>query len=359
MCIVITNGENRHYAEKYDFSGVDTLYEATSGIVREALGSAVNTEEITKEDWIAALSEPGIYYEYSGPISLEIIKGWFGAGNKELERGLVRRFFVAFGSEKNLLYYEDSATGGFFVSDTALAAGRRPQVLDMNGNGARFAFEEDFKLSHSADFFVIAPQEEYPVLTAENPLEDSGKLDTVLTALGVTNQYRTNVIEDGDDRIYVGNDFEVSVSADGKIDYMLSDNAVSDAAVSGGVMSDGEYVELARRIVDRTLGAVCGDARVYFAELERLEAGVVEVIFDYFAFGGKIELSEDVRPARITFTNGFASRIELFCRSYGESEEKLELLPVKQAFAAAGGAFYLCYSDVGRPLVEPFWKKDI
>ena len=357
LCIVLTNGEKRRYAEKYDFSGVDALYESTSGIIREALGSAVNTVAITEKAWLSALGEPGIYYEYSDPISLEIIKGWFGAGAKEQESCFVKRFFVAFGDEKSVLYYEDCREGSFYASDTALAAGRRPQALEISGNGARFVFEEGFKLSHDSDYFIIAPQAEYPVLTAENPLENQEKLDAVLTALGVANQYRTNVIEDGGDRIYVGNDFEVTVGADGRVDYMLSDNAVTEPFANGGDFRDREYVELARRLVDKSLGAVCGDARAYFTALERPEADVVEVMFEYFACGGKIELSEGERPARVTFVNGIISRVELLCRSYGEVGEKIELLPVRQAFAAAGGEFYLCYTDGGRQLLEPFWKR--
>ena len=358
LCIVLTNNEKRRYAEKYDFDGVDALYEATGGIVREALGSATNTVEITKEEWLEALNGPSIYYEYANPISMEIIKGWFGAQARELGQGFIKRFFVAFGEEKNFLYHEDVDAGSFYVSDTALAAGRRPQILDSGGNGAEFVFEEEFAFGHNSDFFVLAPQAEYSFLSAEKPLEDPEKLDMILTELGVANQYRTNVIEDGSDRIYVGNDFEVRVSAGGQIDYRLSDNALPGAAIDGDDISDGEYVELARRLVYKTLGAVCGDARVYFTSIVRGEDGAVEVMFEYFALGGKIELSEEGCPAKITFINRTVSRAELFCRSYAEGEGRLELLPVRQAFAAASGAFYLCYSDSGRQIIEPFWKKD-
>jgi len=131
LVIVITDEYGGRYGIRYDTARRNTVYNATSGILGEAIGSKSESVEISEAEWRKALSGPGVYFEYIRPVMLSVLDVWFGARMQYyFEDVSLRRIFVAFGEDTNRLYFEDYYTGRFFGADTVSPGGRAQDFIN-------------------------------------------------------------------------------------------------------------------------------------------------------------------------------------------------------------------------------------
>ena len=353
-CIVITQDGGLHYGVRYDTDEKDRIYERTSSIFGETLGSALAPEEITTARWQEALGSPGVYFEYDMPVSLPVLAGWLGArSSADMPVGHLRRVCVTFGDEMNRIFFEDSETGLFYMADTA-SFGGRSQVFGMyTGNGAQFAFEAGLPAKECEPYMLLMPGSLHPILTAANPVTPQEELDGVLAVLGINSRLRPPYVDGDGTTVYIGAAFRVSVDARGRAVFSQPDGYEAGGLTAG----EGELIERARNVVFETIGKSCGDATVNFEAITAQGDSIYSVTFGYYAAGGRIHLYEDGYAAKITFAGGKITEMRLNFRSYGNSGELYELLPERQALAASGTEFVLSYADSGGERLTPDWVK--
>jgi hypothetical protein len=356
LSIVITNEDGGRYGVKYDTVERNAVYDRTSSILGEALGSASAPAVISEEEWRKALSGPGVFFEYISPVKLSILDRWLGARIPDNAQDIVIRYvFIAFGMDKSRIYYQDIERGLFFGADTASAAGKA-QVLEIyDANGAVFAFETGNAAAENTPYMLIMQETDHPDVSADPAGSAEELLDITIVALGHQEEKNTTYYDNKDALVCVGTQFNVSVYSDGRIFYrrtselpLIDDDQIPD--ISG-------MIEQARVIVAETIGKTCGDAEVFFEFVEYSADGSCSVIFNYFIAGGRIFLYEDNNAARIKFSSGTVLEVELFFRNYSLSDVNTDLLPEKLALAAAGGEFILSYSDAGPETLQPSWVK--
>ena len=353
LCIVITGEDGRRYGIRYDADARNAVYDRTSIIMGEALGTAADAAEISEREWREALSGPGVYYEYLIPIKRSVLDTWLDAKMTEQEGDiLLRRMLVTFEEEKNRLYYQDAGSGLYYCADTASSAGVTQNIDIYSPNGAQFAFETGFDTAGFAPYYVLIPGSSLnAVSAAAGPMEDS--LESTLIAFRHNKENYTTSYSGGSGAlICIGTMFDVTVSPDGSVLYRLTEDIQDNG---GGAFSESELIEKARLIVSGTIEGVSGSAEVFFESVDYIAGGVCAVSFGYYIAGGRILLKEDVPAARITFRDGTITAAELRFRKYEKAEEFTGLLPEIQAMAAAGCEFALFYSDSGQDVLQPFW----
>jgi hypothetical protein len=357
LVIVITNEYGDRFGARYDSDERNAVYDRASSIVGEALGSASAPSQISQDEWRAALSRAGVYFEYVSPVRLSVLDGWLGAHMPDIaesaEDVFLRRIFVAFGEDRSRIYYQDIGSGLFYGADTASAAGKAQELEMYSPNGAVFAFELGIAGSENAPYTLIMHGRYHPDIRAAIPGSAVELLDITLAAFGHSNEMYTTLPEGDGALRRIGTRFNIMVSAQGSVTYRRVDAPELDR--ERRTLNESEMIERARVIVADTIGGVSGSAEVFFDSLEYVADGSYSVIFNYYIAGGGVFLFEDGYAARITFTSGVVMNAELNYRHLARTYEYTRLLPESLALAAAGGEFMLYYSDTGAEIMQPSW----
>ena len=354
LTIVITGEDGGRYGVRYDTVSRNAVYSRTSSILGEALGSASSSQEIIEEKWREALSGAGIYFEYIEPVKLSILSGWLGTRLPDMVMNApVRRVFIAFGEERSRIYYQNTDSGLFYGADTASPAGKVQELDIYSANGAQFAYETGIGVADNAPYVIILPGNEHPDIRAAASGGAEELLDLVIDAMGHRNETNTQYYDNDGALVRVGTQFSARADTLGRVVYRRTDVLQQNSGEQA--LSENEIIERARVIASDTLGNTDSSAEVFFESLEYDPGGSLSVYFGYYIAGGRIHLHEDGFAARVIFTGGAVSRLELNFRSFALSGEFTKLMPEKQTLASAGGEFVLSYSDTGAERLQPAW----
>jgi len=355
LTIVIIGEDGGRFAVRYDTDARNSAYERTRSILAEALGSASAPVEISENQWRAALSGPGVYYEYATPVRLSVLGGWLGTRMPDItEDSLLRRVYVEFGRERNRIYIQDYDSGLFYGADAATSAERAQELGTYVPNDAQFAFETAIQAADSAPYMVIMPGNIHPDVSADFSGSAEELLNIVLDALGHGDEMNTIGYDAGGALVSIGTQFRVIINPDGRVLYRRTDGLPPIGL--GPAPDEGGLIELARIIVAETIG-LGGDAEVFFESFEYDQDDNGVVTFGYYIAGGRVHLREDRHAARITFSEAMAIDVELNFRTFTQTADHTTMLPELQALAAARGEFKLSYSDTGPDRLQPFWEK--
>lgn len=354
VTIMITSGEGERYVVKYDTDARNAAYDRVSSIVGEAFGSAFAWSEISEDEWRSALSDPGVYFEYMTPVKLSVLDGWLYARMPEsVADTLLRRVAVATAENRSRIYYQDDESGLFYGADTQLAAGRAQELEIYSENGAVFAFESGIAGSENAPYMLLMPNTEHPNLRAAAAGSTEDLLDAALAALGYGNEKYTTFSEGEGVLRRVGTQFNIGADLFGRIMYRNTENL--QPTEEQRTINESQMIEQARAIISDTIGSMCGSAEVFFDSIEYSARQSVSLYFAYHIAGGRIHLFEDGYAAKVSIVSGIITEVELNFRNYSLNGEYIKLLPERQALAAAGGEFVLCYSDTGSERLLPSW----
>jgi hypothetical protein len=352
-CIVITNESGERFGARYDAAQLELVYGRTSSVFGEAFGSASSFGGTGADEWRGALDRPGIYYAYPSGVSVEMLDMWFGADMSSADGASsldVRRMCVAFGRERDRLLFQDAA-GRFYGADTA-SLGEQSQIVGLfGGNGARFAFEADYGIGDP--YAVLMPDAAHPVVAAANPMSDGENLDAVLAKLGVSSQLNSSYQEPDGTTVFVSNTFTFSLDTDGGAVYRRT--AAVERPASERERGRAAAVTAARTAADNILDGVRGDAGIFLTGVAQMEGDAYAVSFAYGVAGGRVHVGGDGSAAEATVKDGTVTAMTLVFRQFAITGETVPLLPERQAHAAAGGEFELCYFDSGGDLLLPEW----
>jgi len=326
-----------HSVAKYDSASVDALYDRTASIMGEALSTAERWTESSETAWRRAISSAGIMYEYHAEIPLPLVASWLGADLKN-ER-VVQRLCLVFG-EQSVLYVQGES--GYYKANTVSLSGETVLSGDFPDS---LIYQFEYDDASPAPYFIMLSGARYPTLVPTNPLERPANLAAMLTSLGFDGTQRPGYTESDGTQVYVSGVYTVSVSTDGVLTYKRASTAESDSRALELV----EAVELASNAACRSISAICGDARIWFAGIEQV-GNRQTVTFDYFFAGGRVFFPNVEHAVTVTIVDGIITEMTICARSF-TAEGEARLLPEKQALAAAEGEIRLAYKDSG----TPFW----
>lgn len=325
---------------------VTEMYNRFSAILGEALGSSGQPEQVEEAQWRAALTMPGVYFDYLYPQTLSVLSGWLGTEiSGSAAAHSARRICLAPEGDSLMLYYIRADSGEFCRCETALSASMLSARMEgYTPNGAQFCFE--LSEDETLDAYALLEDGIRPInnLSGTNPLRDAGAADRLTDLFGFSGSVRSYSETDG--IVYVEGDATLRVSASGTVTYRCQTGGVELGGASASVQT---VVEEARRFCMTGPGAVSGAARLGLSGLRYEQTGNTCVItFEYAADGIPVRLT-DGAAVELTVRSGVLREAVVHYRSYSAEAETVSPLPQKLALAAVrsvgGGEPLLAYAD--------------
>ncbi len=318
-------GEEGRCGVQYDQERLQELFPPLGALLGDALASAGPIRPMSEGEWQRSLKEVGVYFDFAGDVPLSTLRRWLqGEGEGELS-GSARRVLLCAGEgDQVLLCWQEAGSGSFFSCTTALTKSLHldPAVRGAEVNGAYFAFENQALSDRLSPYTLITEGEQTGAqYAASNPLAGEQAVAALLEELSFSNINHApvsggEVYLDGGDRLVVG--------AGGEVTYRAAQGEkypVGDAGVDG-----------AKALAERTLGALCGEARLYLISAQRGEEGLW-VRFGYQLGGSAVYLGREGWAAEFLVREGYITAFTLRLRSYAANGGYTSLLSVQMAAA--------------------------
>ena len=346
--------EDKRYALLYHQDDQE-VYTQVSALLAEALGDAGTPAQIDRRDWERSLLSPGFYCEYLSPMPLDTLSHWLlGQANKQLSGAWAQRLCVT-GSQ---LSYQDRQ-GEYYTCPLSpdLTDALSALAASLSSNGARFAGETEGYGALRWDTPVLALTPSLPQLLSENPITVSDALtpgeglSQVLRALSFHPQTNPLYAITGGWAINDGGE-TLRIDSSGTLTYRHSEGEDPHFAAP-------DALDVTRALAESTVGAVCGDARLYLQEVR--QTGDESVITYGYAYrGADLRVGREGWCAQFTLQGGTIESLTLKPRRYTAlADSPVLLLPQEQAAALVGPeeqSLELLYEDdcQGHSLT-PFW----
>lgn len=352
-------GAGGRYGVQYDEERLEELFLPLGALLGDALSSAGEPASITEAEWRNCLGEgKNIYFDFQGEAPLAALGRWLQsqeAAGTELD-GCARRVLLCAGAgDQVLLCWQEAGSGQFFRCPTALTQTLHldPMVERITPNGAHFAFESQ-ELARLLDPYTLVAEgeqggAEYAVSV---PLEGAAGTGKTLEALSFSGQNHAAV---SGGEVYLDGGDRLVVDGGGTVTYRAAQPGKYPV---GPTLADG--VDGARALAERTLGAMCGEARLYLISAREEESGL-RVNFGYLLDGCAVRLDGGGWAAEFWVREGFITQFTLRFRSYAASGERALLLPIDKAAAMLPDLtdgrreLVLQYWDGGGERVSPSW----
>lgn len=361
--IAVNNSAGR-YGIQYDTAAVDALFSQTGTLLGEALGSADAPVPISQRQWRQALTDEGIYFDFTGSIPFSALTGWLqDDGSNDLLTGDVRRLVLAPGSDGSVwLFYQDTREEAFYACSTALSAEAHlsPVTSAFAPNGARFAFE-DSALDQCYPYTLITDgTADSPVYSAASPLTAGTETrDQALSALSFSGALVTSYASD-EGTVYRTGEDTLLLARDGSLVYRSSDGAFYPVGSAGPAPTLAEMIETTRQLLSAAVEPLCGDARLYLISAHH-DGGETVVTYGYSLNGASVWSGTEGWAAQFHLTGGTLTGFTIHLRCYTATEDSTPLPPAVQATAAmaargaAGSELLLLYRDSGGDTVSAGW----
>ena len=348
------SGEGGRCGVQYDKAQLEELFPPLGALLGDALASAGDALPISEAQWRRYLTGKGIYFDFAGDVPLSALEHWLqGTGMAELD-GSARRVLLCAGQgDEVLLCWQEAEGGQFFCCSTALTQTLHldPTTAAVTSNAAYFAFENP-ELSQLLSPYTLVTEvaQQGPCYAATNPL--GGGVSAVLDALSFNSQNHAPVSDgevyvDGNDRLVVGTNGTVTYRAS------LGGKYPTGPALAGAV-------DKARSLAEGTLGALCGEARLYLVSAQKDQEALC-LRFGYLLGGCPVYLGGEGWAAEFWVKDGYITQFTLHFRSYTPNGEHTLLLPIDKAaamlpsIARGQRELVIQYLDTGGPSVSPHW----
>lgn len=353
--LAVTGGDGGRCGVQYDQARLEELFPPLGALLGDALDSAGEAQPISEAQWQRYLEGKSIYFDFAGDVPLSALEHWLqGAGASGLD-GSARRVLLCAGRENEvLLCWQEAEEGQFFSCPTALTQTLHldPATASATPNGAYFAFENP-ELSQLLSPYTLVTEvaQRGACYAASNPLADAGAA-AVLDALAFNGQNHAPV---SGGEVYLDGDDRLVVSTGGTVTYRA---AWGEKYPAGSTLAGA--VDKARALAEGTLGALCGEARLYLVSA-REDRGALCLRFGYLLGGCPVYLGGDGWAAEFWVENGYITQFTLHFRSYAPNSEHTLLLPIDKAAAMLPSIaqdrreLVIQYRDGGGSSVSPQW----
>lgn len=335
---------------QYDEDTMASLYESVSAILSEALGSAEAPEPISRFTWQDRLKEESLYLDYGFDLPISALAAWVGveapwAGSRTGSAYLLDDN----GSGSIRLSYR-GGDGSFFQCPTAASwATLRERLEEYRPNGALFAFE--LPVLDDCEPYVLV-LEQLPELSLVSASAETGAAGAFAELFGINLGSQSRYTEADGALVYPGDSGVLRLSTDGSVSYSPAEGVLAAA-------SPADQIEEARKLLETVHGAYAGEERLRLRSVEAGEAGQLSLSFVYTLGGVRVDVAGGPAAAAV-WKDGQLTELTLRPRSYRQGEAFTDLLPEKQAAAAAGSlclgaAAELILPDMGEERIAPVW----
>lgn len=343
--MVISAAEGNHCAVYYDSEQLTPAFESFAAPLAEALGSAASVREITRAQWQQRLLGAGVYFDFYCDQPLALLSAMLGSNAGEAGEFSARALLLSCTDNGVELCLESAADGLFYSFSTGVSASAvLTRTESYSANSAFFAFTNDKFSGVDPNTVIINTNAEMRSVLSENA-SASVDMEALMAELDMNSYVIRPYTEADGTRVFVESGKILRSGADGRISF-------KGAARENGETGLSEAVTFASALVQRVLGACCGDAQLCFAGVSVDGSGAYAVRFEYIINGVVVELPERRAAALVTVSGGEAVKLELVPRRYTLTQEMHPLLPMAQAAAIAassrgGGRISLVYMDGG------------
>ena len=375
--IVVTSSNLSRNGVQYNNAAADELFSGVFSVLGEALSTAGSPGAATEAQWQNALSQrPGIYFDFLGAYPLETLLAWLEEDGSNLAlTGTARRLLLADNGEgEAVLYYQEASNGRFYACTTSSAVDSHllTAVEGWGSNSLEYAFEYgDAQGFENLDPYVLLdaqpPQPRvYQVYNALGTITDQTQLRALLASMEALRfQSQTGTPYQPNDREWVVNDDQgqLRIGSDGTIRFRTDsmEDPCYPVNQAGEEPTATELLDAVQPIAAGTIGAWCGEARLYLISLEHLPDGSWQVDFGYTLNGAPVYVMGEEQCARFLIRSGAVTEYTMCLRTYTATGETTSILPERQAAAALaaldaqGRELTLCYEDNGGDTVRAGW----
>jgi hypothetical protein len=349
FCVVVTPAAGAHCTLIYDDTAVASAYERFSANLGEALGSAGEPEAISEEEWEAALSGCGVYFDFLSDQPLDALAGWLGitaSGSTALHTA--RQICLSADASGGVsLYYVRTREG------TACRCTTKLSGTDLCGklegyvpDGSKFNFEQESPFS-LVDKCALITQGQLSIrsVTAEDPISGETESDTILASFGMNSILADHYPEADGAEVFVEGENTLRIETSGTVIFSRTGHAEQT-----GTLTTAQAIETARVACEKALGQYCGSAVLYLSYIWHDSATDVYVIrFDYALNGLPVSFTSGASAAEFTLTGDEITSAMMIFRSYSNTDKTEAPLPALQAAAviqaSGGGEPVLAYTD--------------
>lgn len=356
------------YTNDFARLGADALttlsdeFEHAGTYLGEALGSAYDTEPISEQDFLAALRDEGLYFDFTTSFPSDVLSELLGVSLTEDGLASVRRMLLSPAGEGDAVLYAQDGAGQSYRFSTAVSS---PALVDFlaarSGNSADFAFMLGAAYEQLSPYtLVLSDPPPRGTLSATNVL--SGSEDAFLrhaefnahTENRFTESSGTVIVREVSNALYL--------RPDGTVDYQGSaaapDSLYFVSAADPGAPTLAEAAAAAQNLASTLLQDVLGDAVLCLSGASA-EGERCEISFDLMANGTPIRFSDGSHAVTVTTEGQVVTAFTLKARGYTLTEDTALLLPFAQAAAIAraweGAELFVAYVDTGAESVLPAW----
>lgn len=332
------------------------VYTQVSALLAEALNNAGAPVQSTRRAWEQALLSPGLYCEYLSPLPLDSLSRWLsGQENTALAGAWAQRLCV---TGADLYFFDQSGQCHRCPLSPDLSGALDALAGPLSSNGVRFAGETEDYGALRWDTPVLSVTPSLPQLWAESPISvtDAAAPGEALSQMLQTLSFhpQTNplyaitggwAINDGGETL--------RIDSSGALTYRRSEETVRFPV-------GGTPLDVTRALCESTVGALCGNARLYLREV-RQEGDASVITYGYAYRGAAIQVGREGWCAQFTLRAGAVESFVLKPRRYTAlTDYPILLLPQEQAAAALPGpaeqSLELLYEDDGQSQsLIPFW----
>lgn len=347
----ITGPNGLCYGLKYDSGALQSLYEELSAYLGEAIGSAETPVRMSEKSWLALLEGTSLYLDYDCALPVSALAAWLGV--ESAWEGSLRTLILSEGEDGSVLLSFQNASGVCRKSETAASwEGLWERLGAYLPNGAGFARGWASLSDCDPSMLVLEHLPEKHAITASGAQEAAAGLLAERSGVNLSSQNRYT--EPDGTVVYPGESGVIRLYGSGGLRYSASEGASLAEADSVPAM-----VERSRALLEALHGAAAGDELLRF-RADTLRDGSGSVDFDWYCEGIPIRCA-DGAAAQVGWTDGRLTELYFLPRTYHVTDETVELLPEKQAAAAAGSRRRgseagLAFYDGGEERLLPFWQ---
>ena len=352
MEAAVTGQRGLCYGLKYDSAALAELYDSVSAYLGEAIGSAETPKRISEKQWLRLLGGAGLYLDYDCDLPLSLLAAWLG-----VEAPMCPSFhtlILSEGETGNVLFSYLDETGKSWSCETAgLWKSLAGQLDAYLPNGASFARHWAALKRCAPAMLVLETLPPMHSVSVSDGQEAAAEVLAEKTGIHLNSVSRYS--EPDGTVVYPGENGVLRLYTDGSLSFLASEAFALAAGDSLPVMT-----ELSRTLLEELHAAFAGDETLRCDGCSIDPDGSGEVTFSYVCEGLPVLLGSR-SAARLRWTEGRLTELTFLPRSCRISARSVELLPEKQAAAAAGsrspGAEAgLALYDSGQALLQPFWR---
>lgn len=348
----VTGQSGLCYGLKYDSAALRDLYDSVSAYLGEAIGSAEAPKRISEKRWLRLLNEAGLYLDYDCDLPLELLAAWLGVETPM--HPVFHTLILSEGATGNVLFsYLDEKGRSWSCETAGLWKSLSGQLDAYLPNGASFAQHWTALRDCDPTMLVL---EALPTLYAVSVSDGQEAAAEVLAdKTGIHLNSVSRYAEPDGTVVYPGENGVLRLHADGSLSFSASEDFALAEGERPAVMT-----ELSRLLLEELHAAFAGDELLRCDGCRVDDGGSGEVTFSYLCEGLPVLLSTGY-AAHVTWTEGRLTELTFLPRCCTLSTRRVELLPEKQAAAAAGSRSRgaesgLALYDSGEALLQPFWQ---